>query len=177
MIYTKAIEKHVLCANNRNIYEKTKTGKMQCANMVIISTVPSNYLGVFMVILKRMKLTQLLIHAPVHSLQMKHFFAIFPLVGLLLMASGCDTLRRITAGKGDATAVAPVEYNTGDDQMNYVLQFKDAAVAEMERAGVPASITLAQGILESASGKSELAREANNHFGVKLGGRTWAGAR
>lgn len=106
---------------------------------------------------------------------MKSIFSIFSALSLLLLASGCDTLRRITSSKGSEAAVAPVEYNTGDDQMNYVLQYKDAAVAEMDRAGVPASITLAQGILESASGKSELAREANNHFGVKCGGSSWTG--
>ena len=45
--------------------------------------------------------------------------------------------------------------------------FKDIAVQEMKRAGIPASITLSQGILESASGNSSLAKNANNHFGIK----------
>ncbi len=44
----------------------------------------------------------------------------------------------------------------------------------MERTGVPASITLAQGILESGNGNSYLARQANNHFGIKCG-NNWAG--
>jgi LysM repeat protein len=44
----------------------------------------------------------------------------------------------------------------------------------MERSGVPASITLAQGIVESAAGNSKLAREANNHFGIKCGSK-WTG--
>lgn len=48
------------------------------------------------------------------------------------------------------------------------------AIEEMERSGVPASITLAQGILESGSGNSELAKKARNHFGIK-GHRNWTG--
>jgi len=49
----------------------------------------------------------------------------------------------------------------------YIKRFKSVAIAEMERYGIPASITLAQGILESASGNSELSRKHNNHFGIK----------
>jgi len=49
----------------------------------------------------------------------------------------------------------------------YVNSFKGLAVAEMSRTGIPASITLAQGIIESDCGHSALAREANNHFGIK----------
>jgi len=50
---------------------------------------------------------------------------------------------------------------------DYIKKYKDDAISEMERAGVPASITLAQGMLESGYGNSELARKANNHFGIK----------
>ena len=57
---------------------------------------------------------------------------------------------------------------------NYVLQYKDMAVAQMKRHGIPASITLAQALLESGAGQSRLAREGNNHFGIKAGG-TWDG--
>jgi LysM repeat protein len=49
----------------------------------------------------------------------------------------------------------------------YIDRFKDIAIREMERSGIPASITLAQGIQESGIGNSLLAREANNHFGIK----------
>lgn len=49
------------------------------------------------------------------------------------------------------------------------------AVQEMELYKVPASITLAQGILESASGTSELAVNAKNHFGIKCKGKEWSG--
>jgi LysM repeat protein len=57
----------------------------------------------------------------------------------------------------------------------YIEKFKEFAVIEMHRSGVPASITLAQGILESSSGNSRLAKEANNHFGIKCKS-TWTGA-
>lgn len=52
-------------------------------------------------------------------------------------------------------------------QQAYIEKYSDIAVSEMARTGVPASITLAQGILESDSGQSELAVNANNHFGIK----------
>ena len=51
--------------------------------------------------------------------------------------------------------------------MNYIAQYKDIAISEMNRYGIPASIKLAQAILESGNGNSTLAREANNHFGIK----------
>ncbi|MFM7079595.1 MAG: glucosaminidase domain-containing protein [Bacteroidota bacterium] len=49
----------------------------------------------------------------------------------------------------------------------YIGKFKGEAIEDMMKTGVPASITLAQGILESDAGNSNLAREANNHFGIK----------
>ena len=60
------------------------------------------------------------------------------------------------------------------DQEKYIDRWSDIAIQEMERSGVPASIKLAQGLLESGSGKSTLAQKANNHFGIKCGGR-WNG--
>ncbi|MCE5348047.1 MAG: glucosaminidase domain-containing protein [Bacteroidales bacterium] len=50
---------------------------------------------------------------------------------------------------------------------DYISTYKDIAVNEMKRTGIPASITLAQGMIESDCGRSSLAREANNHFGIK----------
>lgn len=56
---------------------------------------------------------------------------------------------------------------------DYVANYKDMAIREMYEFGIPASIKLAQAILESGSGNSRLAREAKNHFGIKCHG--WTG--
>lgn len=56
----------------------------------------------------------------------------------------------------------------------YIEVYKNMAIDEMDRSGIPASIKLAQGILESNSGNSELARFSNNHFGIKCH-NGWAG--
>lgn len=58
----------------------------------------------------------------------------------------------------------------------YIALYKDAAMAEMLRSGVPASITLAQGMLESGYGESELCRKSNNHFGIKCK-ENWTGGK
>jgi LysM repeat protein len=49
----------------------------------------------------------------------------------------------------------------------YIIRYKNDAIIEMEKYNIPASITLAQGMLESGNGNSELAQKANNHFGIK----------
>jgi uncharacterized FlgJ-related protein/LysM repeat protein len=49
----------------------------------------------------------------------------------------------------------------------YIKTYKDIAISEMNRSGIPASISLAQGMLESDNGNSRLATKANNHFGIK----------
>ena len=54
----------------------------------------------------------------------------------------------------------------------YIAQYKDLAIREMKRMGVPAAITLAQGLLETESGNSELLKKSNNHFGIKCK-NTW----
>ncbi len=61
-----------------------------------------------------------------------------------------------------------ISTSTPDQSVHdYVNLYKDLAVSEMNRTGIPASITLAQGIIESDCGRSTLAREGNNHFGIK----------
>ena len=65
-----------------------------------------------------------------------------------------------------------------EDQEAYIKRWKDEAIRQMVEHRIPASITLAQGILESGSGKSELSSKSNNHFGIKChkgweGGRTY----
>jgi LysM repeat protein len=56
--------------------------------------------------------------------------------------------------------------SNGNEEL-YIEIYKNLAIMEMYRTGVPASITLAQGIIESDMGRSKLATEANNHFGIK----------
>jgi LysM repeat protein len=58
----------------------------------------------------------------------------------------------------------------------YITQYKAIAMKEMKRTGVPASITLAQAIVESKSGESDLAKNHNNHFGIKCKS-DWTGAK
>ena len=65
------------------------------------------------------------------------------------------------------TAVTP--------QDDYIRKYSATAVREMYRSGVPASITLAQGLLESRYGQSELAVRGNNHFGIKC--HDWTGKK
>lgn len=58
----------------------------------------------------------------------------------------------------------------------YIDQYKETAINEMIRSGVPAAITLAQAVLESQSGESDLVKRSNNHFGIKCKPE-WTGAR
>lgn len=61
-----------------------------------------------------------------------------------------------------------------DRYQAYIDRYADMAVEQMKRYQIPASITLAQGLLESGAGRSRLATEANNHFGIKVG-MNWTG--
>jgi LysM repeat protein len=56
----------------------------------------------------------------------------------------------------------------------YIEEYKLIAIGEMQKSAIPASIKLAQGILESDMGRSDMARQANNHFGIKCG-KDWTG--
>lgn len=58
----------------------------------------------------------------------------------------------------------------------YISRYSQLAVKNMKSSGIPASITLAQGLLESGNGQSVLAKKANNHFGIKCGGN-WNGKK
>lgn len=57
---------------------------------------------------------------------------------------------------------------------DYIKKYRGVAVDEMKHYQIPASITLAQGLLESGAGRGTLARKSNNHFGIKCGG-SWEG--
>lgn len=61
----------------------------------------------------------------------------------------------------------------GQSRKEFIRKYKHIAIQEMERTGIPASITLAQGIFESGCGMSQLSQEANNHFGIKC--HDWEG--
>ena len=71
-----------------------------------------------------------------------------------------------------ATAGAQMRWN--QRYQSYIDQYKDLAIAQMLRYNIPASITLAQGLLESNAGMSELSTKGNNHFGIKC--HDWLGA-
>jgi LysM repeat protein len=80
-------------------------------------------------------------------------------IGILFLAG----LVSCKVSKPVATAPVSVSGTAND----YISLYGDLAVSEMRRTGVPASITLAQGMLESDYGRSSLARAGNNHFGIK----------
>ncbi len=61
-------------------------------------------------------------------------------------------------------------------RQEYIEMYRELAILEMQRTGVPASITLAQACLESSNGNSDLSRKSNNHFGIKCK-TTWNGMR
>ncbi|MEW4924398.1 glucosaminidase domain-containing protein [Algibacter sp. 2305UL17-15] len=78
--------------------------------------------------------------------------------------------------KDEVKEVVAVPINTSlSTTQNYINTYKTVAQKEMTLYNIPASITLAQGILESSSGKGRLSVEANNHFGIKC--HTWTGAK
>ncbi|MCX2472819.1 glucosaminidase domain-containing protein [Pedobacter sp. MC2016-05] len=88
---------------------------------------------------------------------------------LIVLASSCSSRKfsknnkQIEKAANKANNNSYKSYNT----LSYIDEFKAVAIEEMNSDGIPASITLAQGILESGSGNSDLAKYANNHFGIK----------
>jgi len=76
--------------------------------------------------------------------------------------------KSIRQSRGAAADYTPIT------SLQYIERYKDIAIKEMNLYGIPASITLAQGLFESGSGNGDLARYANNHFGVKTSAK-WTG--
>ncbi|MDR2888100.1 MAG: glucosaminidase domain-containing protein [Bacteroidales bacterium] len=91
---------------------------------------------------------------------------LFIILLVLLSVYSCGVRR-------PATSVVPA--SAGGVQGAYIDRYSGLAISEMKRSGVPASITLAQGMLESNYGRSRLAVSANNHFGIKCHS-SWKGA-
>lgn len=72
------------------------------------------------------------------------------------------------------TSVAAIGQSRNSTYENYIRQYAPLAIDQMHRYRIPASITMAQGLLESAAGQSTLALQANNHFGIKVSS-DWTG--
>lgn len=99
-----------------------------------------------------------------------------PLVIFLIFTfflTSCGSTRTVSNARGEPGPRITV-ISTGNAEADYINTYKDIAISEMRRTGVPASITLAQGMIESNYGRSELARRGNNHFGIKC--HNWDGA-
>ncbi|MFN8241279.1 MAG: glucosaminidase domain-containing protein [Bacteroidales bacterium] len=78
----------------------------------------------------------------------------------------------LIAGLNSCRSTRPVVYTpppggSGNPAQSYINKYSGMAISEMKRTGIPASITLAQGLIESDMGRSSLAVQANNHFGIK----------
>lgn len=107
---------------------------------------------------------------------MRFFVLLVVLFGLF---SSCASKRGTVLSHPQASGFpsskpSPSKGATSISGLSYIQQYKDIAVREMNQYGIPASIKLAQALLESGNGNSYLAREANNHFGIKCGG-VWNG--
>lgn len=85
-------------------------------------------------------------------------------------------LAAMTFAAGTAQAQKKIEQRSRITREEYIDRYKRIAVAHMERYGIPASITMAQGILESDCGNSYLSLTSNNHFGIKCKSN-WTGER
>ena len=99
---------------------------------------------------------------------MKTPLGIMVLLAAAAIFASCSTTQQ-TSYKSNANVT-----QARDSYEAYVLTYYPIAVEQMHRHGIPASITLAQGLLESGAGKSELTRKSNNHFGIKAH-NNWTG--
>ncbi|MBT8209725.1 MAG: glucosaminidase domain-containing protein [Eudoraea sp.] len=107
------------------------------------------------------------------------------LLALILVLQACGTRKKAASRSGDSFGKNQTSETTGEKGSTmpddpgrfvyydigsveeYIETFADVAKLEMKAYGIPASITLAQGILESGYGRGELTRKTNNHFGIK----------
>lgn len=114
------------------------------------------------------------------NLNIKPLLFLFPYIILLMGSCGilkkqrsspqvqtpvpAPKTRQAESAKAGESKIPEIKNYTA---ISYIERFKQIAIREMNNSGIPASITLAQGILESGNGNSELALEGNNHFGIK----------
>ena len=101
---------------------------------------------------------------------MKHFFY-FLFIAIAATITSCSTVSTAVTASGIDKWSAT---NGGDTYEQYVQLYYPIAVEQMERHNIPASINLAQGLLESGAGKSSLTKKSNNHFGIKAD-KNWTG--
>lgn len=105
-----------------------------------------------------------------------------PGLSIASIAAGAkpDTIRIATAAQFDLRAIAaaekielsPDDLTLDQARQQYIQKYGSLAVAEMKKYHIPASITLAQGLLETRAGQSGLAKKNNNHFGMKCFSRS-----
>ena len=107
----------------------------------------------------------------------KTLFLIF--LGFCLL-SGClprnAVIQSPAQAKRPSNSASKAGIGTSAHGISYIDRYKAIAIQEMNQYGIPASIKLAQALLESGNGQSALAVNANNHFGIKCGG-DWSGRR
>lgn len=95
---------------------------------------------------------------------------------LLLFAFSCGSKKKLAnKSKAEIDSRESVVDKVPSSITEYIDLYAPIARSNMQDYGIPASITLAQGILESGAGRSELTRRANNHFGIKC--HDWTGSK
>lgn len=113
----------------------------------------------------------------------------FPIVCIVLFLTSCGSKKKVISTtkkeKEVVEVVTPKDIevikNTppktySEIKQDYIEQYSEIAIQEMKLYKIPASITLAQGVLESRSGTSVLTRKSNNHFGIKCH-KSWKGKK
>jgi flagellum-specific peptidoglycan hydrolase FlgJ len=84
--------------------------------------------------------------------------------------------KQVKSGSNSSTIATSKTMTTNEITKAYIAQYSAVAMSNMKAYGIPASIILAQGILESGAGKGDLALNANNHFGIKCH-NDWTGGK